>query len=134
MTGEKLHERQFMTAVKEAESETSFKTRFYVGFADVNQSLYHMYFEFENDGFGQKEADIFASAVDERLKDINCEYAEKRASSRVKKPLAHLLVKDAFEKFKLECISNGARDGQFKLNLLMQDEKRQALFNHLIRV
>ncbi len=134
MTGEKLHERQFMTAVKEAEAETSFKTKFFVGFANVQKSLYHMYFEFENQGFSQKEADIFAKAVDEKLKEINCEYEEKRASSRIKNPVAHLLVKDAFEKFKVTCINNGARDGQFKLNLLMQDEKRQAIFNDLIKL
>jgi hypothetical protein len=134
MTGEKLHERQFMSAVKEAETETSFKTKFFAGFADVNQSLYHMYFEFENKSFGQKEADLFANAVDEHLKTINCEYEEKRASSRIKPPLAHILVSDAFEKFKVTCINSGMRDGQFKLNLLMQDEKRQALFNDLIKL
>ena len=27
----------------------------------------------------------------------------------------------------------GARDGQFKLNLLMQDEKRHGMFKDLIR-
>ena len=38
----------------------------------------------------------------------------------------------AFEKFKAQCIAEGARDGQFKMNLLMQDEKRHAKFKQLV--
>lgn len=68
----------------------------------------------------------------QKVKDINIEYAAKRASFRVKDPLTHRLVGQSFEKFKAECIAEGARDGQFKLNLLLQDEKRHAKFKKLV--
>ena len=74
----------------------------------------------------------FTHIVDKVLKDINIEYAAKRASFRVKDPLTHRLVGQSFEKFKAECIAEGARDGQFKLNLLLQDEKRRAKFKKLV--
>ena len=45
MTGEKIHERQFMEAVEEAEKETDLKVQFYVGFADIEKSTYRFYFE-----------------------------------------------------------------------------------------
>ena len=70
--------------------------------------------------------------MDEVLKKENIEYAAKRASFRVKDPLTHRLVGHSFEKFKEECIKEGARDGQFKILLLMQDEKRHAKFKKLV--
>ena len=38
----------------------------------------------------------------------------------------------SFERFKEMCIKEGSRDGQFKMNLLMQDEKRHAKFKQLV--
>ncbi len=134
MTGEKVHERQFMQAVQEAESETHLKTRFYVGFADVENSLYHFYFDFMDENVTQSLADNFTNVVDQKLKGINVEYEAKRDSFRVKDPVCHILVTDAFEGYKIEALKQGlGRDGQFKLNLLMQDEKRHAIFKKLVK-
>lgn len=134
MTGEKIHERQFMEAVRQAEKETGIKTRFYVGFADVNESRYHYYIEFADTNLSQESADDFAGNVDEKLKKINVEYEAKRDSFRVKAPVVHILKENAFEDFKVESIRRGlAREGQFKMNLLMQDEKRHAMFKALVK-
>lgn len=133
MTGEKIHERQFMEAVEEAEKETGLKVQFYVGFADIEKSTYRFYFEFADDSITQETADNFGKVVDEKLKKINCEYEGKRVSFRVNDPMTFILQKDAFEAYKKNCIERGSRDGQFKLNLLMQDEKRHAMFKELIR-
>ena len=132
MTGEKLHERQFIEAVHEAEKQTGLQTRFFVGFADMELSAYHFYYEFADQQTTQAQAEEFTKVVDKVLKDINIEYAAKRASFRVKDPLTHRLVEQSFEKFKAECIAEGARDGQFKMNLLLQDEKRHAKFKKLV--
>ena len=132
MTGEKLHERQFIEAVHEAEKQTGMLTKFFVGFADMELSAYHFYYEFADRQTTQAQAEQFTQVVDKVLKDINIEYAAKRASFRVKDPLTHRLVEQSFEKFKAECIAEGARDGQFKMNLLLQDEKRHAKFKKLI--
>ncbi|MBQ2572701.1 MAG: GH3 auxin-responsive promoter family protein, partial [Bacteroidales bacterium] len=72
-------------------------------------------------------------AVDAALKYSNMEYKAKRESLRLKDAVTYRLQFESFEHFKEECIKEGARDGQFKLNLLLQDEKRQAKFNKLVK-
>lgn len=133
MTGEKIHEKQFIDAVTETEKEKGEKLQFFVGFADIEQSLYHLYFEFQNKNVSQSFCDDFVKSVDQKLKNENMEYKSKRDSFRVKDPVGHLLVENSFEKYKALMIKNGARDGQFKMNLLMQDEKRHAHFKELVR-
>ncbi|MBO6176292.1 MAG: GH3 auxin-responsive promoter family protein [Treponema sp.] len=132
MTGEKLHERQFIEAVHQTEQETKIKLQFYVGFADVENSVYHFYYEFKDCNLPEEQVEFFNKTVDEKLKEINIEYAAKRDSFRIKTPEAHRLQKESFETYKERCILGGARDGQFKLNLLMQDEKRHKMFKELV--
>lgn len=132
LTGEKLYEPQFIEAVHQAEEETKIKTKFFVGFADVNESDYHFYFEFDDEETTQETADMFAKVVDEKLRAINIEYESKRASFRLNTPVAHRLQKNAYARFKAACLEDGMRDGQFKFNLLMQDEKRREKFQVLI--
>lgn len=133
MTGEKLHERQFINAVHEAEIQTGLQTKFFVGFADLDKSAYHFYYEFADQSTTQEQAELFTDHVDALLKQSNIEYEAKRASFRVKDPITHRLVEQSFEKFKAQCIAEGARDGQFKMNLLMQDEKRHQKFKALVQ-
>lgn len=133
LTGEKLHERQFIAAVHEAESKLNMPCRFFIGFADEKYSGYRFYYEFENQNVSQEEAEKFNKQVDEELKDINIEYAAKRNSFRLQDPVAYRLEQDAFEKFKARCVAEGARDGQFKLMLLLNDEKRHAKFKELVK-
>ncbi|MBQ9339873.1 MAG: GH3 auxin-responsive promoter family protein [Paludibacteraceae bacterium] len=132
MTGEKLHERQFIEAVREAESALKMPLRFFVGFADLDISAYHFYYEFAEQTTTQQSAELFTQYVDKVLQKSNIEYKAKRESFRVKDPVTHRLQKDSFEHFKAQCIAEGARDGQFKMNLLMQDEKRHAKFKNLV--
>lgn len=132
MTGEKLHERQFIEAVHTAEKELQMPVKFFVGFADLSISAYHFYYEFEDLATTQQQAEQFTHKVDEVLKQSNIEYKAKRESFRVKDPVTHRLQRESFEHFKAQCIAEGARDGQFKMNLLMQDEKRHAKFKSLV--
>lgn len=131
LTGEKLHEKQFVDAVAKAEELTEMKTNFFVGFADVENSRYEFYYEFKDQNITQEQAETFTHAVDKFLQDNNEEYHGKRKSFRLQDPATHRLVKHAFDKFKKRCIEEGMRDGQFKLNLLLQDEKRRAKFKEL---
>lgn len=132
MTGEKLYEPQFIQAVHEAEAETSNLLRFFVGFANVQESAYEFYFEFADETITQSEADHFAQVVDRHLQTINMEYESKRASFRLHEPVAHILYANAYSRFKARCLKDGFRDGQFKFNLLMQDERRQLMFQDLV--
>jgi hypothetical protein len=133
LTGEKLHERQFIEAVHETEKKTGKIAPFFVGFADPQKSNYKFYYEFANQDISITEAEEFTAYLDRCLQDYNPEYREKRASNRVKAPETALLGPESFERFKATCINRGYRDGQFKLNLLMQDEKRHAMFKELVK-
>ena len=134
MTGEKLYEPQFMDAVHQAEDETGIKTKFFVGFADVEESKYHFYYEFENEKIKQAQAEEFTKVVDAKLQHINVEYESKRQSFRLHEPETHILLSNAYARFKASCLKDGFRDGQFKFNLLMQDEKRRSKFNMMQRL
>lgn len=133
LTGEKLYELQYMDAVKKAEEELGekYKTKFFVGFADIDESRYHFYYEFLDQTLTGEDSDIFTVAVDKYLQEINEEYASKRASFRLKEPLGHRLIRDAYARFKTACLEDGFRDGQFKFNLLMQDKFRQSKFGQI---
>lgn len=132
ITGEKLQENQFMTSVQNAEKELDMPTKFSIAFADVERSTYHFYFEFANQQTSQEDAERFAAVVDAELKNMNIEYEAKRDSLRLKQPITHRLRSNAFDQFKQASIADGSgRDGQFKLNLLLQDEKRHAKFKRL---
>jgi len=133
LTGEELHERQFIEAVRETEKKTGKIAPFFVGFADSVKSNYKFYYEFKDEFISFDEAKEFTKQLDRCLQDFNPEYREKRASNRLKEPETAILAPEAFEKFKAICIDRGYRDGQFKLNLLMQDEKRHALFKELVK-
>lgn len=132
MTGEKLYEGQYIQAVREAEKSLKMKTRFFVGFADLSAMAYQFYYEFVNQDTTQEAAERFSKKVDEILQRINIEYKAKRESFRLKEPRTNRLKKNAFAGFKKKSIEDGtARDGQFKLNLLMQDNKRKEKFDKL---
>jgi hypothetical protein len=133
MTGEKLYEPQFIDAVHKAEELMDIKTKFFVGFADVRESKYHFYYEFVNEDIDQETADEFTKVVDRKLQEINNEYESKRASFRLKEPQAHILLSNAYARFKAACLRDGFRDGQFKFNLLMQDDKRRRKFDQIER-
>ena len=133
LTGEKLHERQFIEAVHEVEKKTGKIAPFFVGFADPQKSNYKFYYEFANEDVSVTEAEEFTGCLDRCLQEYNSEYRDKRASGRLKEPDFALLQPDSFERFKETCLNRGYRDGQFKVNLLMQDEKRHAMFKNLVK-
>ena len=133
LTGEKLHERQFIEAVHDVEKKTGKIAPFFVGFADPVKSNYTFYFEFADQMITFADAKSFTAELDRCLQEYNPEYREKRASNRLKEPETQILTSESFERFKAACIDRGYRDGQFKLNLLMQDERRHAMFKELIK-
>ena len=134
ITGEKLHEDQFIAAVHAAEKTTGMKAPFFVGFAEPQKSSYKYYYEFSDQYISMNEAEKFTTQVDLCLQDYNPEYKEKRGTNRLKPPETAILGPKAFERFKKACIDRGYRDGQFKFNLLMQDEMRHGIFKELVKI
>ena len=133
ITGEKLHEQQFIEAVHRAEAATGLKTRFFIGFADLSIKGYKFYYEFEDQSVTQEQAEQFTVEVDKALKDINIEYKTKRDSLRLEIPETYRLVKESLDQFKSQAVGKCARDDQFKLQLLLQDEKRHDMFKNLVK-
>ncbi len=131
LTGEKLHEYQFVSAVNEAMELTEHKVKLFAGFACADESNYHFYFEFANQSVTQEEAEKFSRVVDGVLQKVNIEYASKRDTNRLGAPKTFRLPTRSFRKFKALCLAEGRRDGQFKFNLLMQDNKTKAKFDQL---
>ena len=133
LTGEKLHERQFIEAMNETEHKMEKEVSFFVGFADPQKSNYKFYYEFKDQYTSLEDAQEFTKQLDKYLMEYNPEYKDKRGTNRLKAPETALLGPESFERFKETCIARGYRDGQFKLNLLMQDEKRHSLFKELVK-
>lgn len=133
ITGEKLYERQFLDAVRSAEARTGMGVTFFIGFADVADSTYDFYFEFDRKSVAREDVEHFTSIVDEVLMEQNIEYKCKRESNRLKAPRGWELVHRSYEKYKVGCLKEGRRDGQFKVVMLMQDETKHEKFKKLVR-
>ena len=132
MTGEKIHETQFINAVRVAEKETGYSTKMFVGFADLSISAYHFFYEFEDKSLGKEAAEKMTQIVDRVLGEENVEWKCKRDTERVKDPVSHVLKANSMDAFKEEWISLGkSREGQFKLNVLMQNDKALEIFKTL---
>ena len=132
ITGEKLYEKQFIEAVHEAERQSGLKANFFIGFADPEEACYDFYYEFEKRKIRRSKAEAFTKIVDSQLMEMNIEYQSKRASHRLKEPKTFVLKRNAYDYFKRRSLLEGARDGQFKLVMLLQDKRRQRWINSLI--
>ena len=132
ITGEKLYEKQFIEAVHEAERQSGLKANFFIGLADQEEACYDFYYEFEKRKIRRSKAEAFTKIVDSQLMEMNIEYQSKRASHRLKEPKTFVLKRNAYDHFKRRSLLEGARDGQFKLVMLLQDKRRQRWINSLI--
>jgi hypothetical protein len=113
ITGEKVYESQVIDAVRAAEDETGLTSEFFMMLADADRGVYRLAVECAT------PTDAWQSttrrAIEQRLGELNLEYAAKRASGR----LHHLellpLRPGAGDAYKQYCLRQGQREGQFKL-------------------
>jgi len=129
LTGEKLYESQYLTAVERAEKALGFRAGFHIAFADFDSSRYHAFFELDGPHAPSRAA--IASALDKALGDINMEYKAKRQSNRLGPLEAHELRPESFVTYKQQALEAGAREGQFKLTQLSIDDDRFRFFKSL---
>ncbi|MCP4137508.1 MAG: GH3 auxin-responsive promoter family protein, partial [bacterium] len=127
ITGEKLYENQFTSAVEKAKKKLKLPLHFYMGIANTEKCYYEVVAEFNGttDDSVEKE---FIDLVDQYLGKINCEYEAKRKSLRLNKASLEKLPSGSYEKFKTRRVQNGQREGQFKIVSLTSD---QAIKNEL---
>lgn len=132
ITGEKLYERQFISAVNMAVEATGRKLSYFVAYANLENSRYDQYFEFIEQATTQQETDDFGRIVDENIKSLNIEYAAKRDSFRLRQPVSFRLRANSFDTFKQECLNATHADAsRFKPNVLAQDEFKHGIISRL---
>lgn len=133
ITGEKLYEGQFIDAVNRAQKESGKHLNYFTGYANLENSAYDWYFEFEDQKTTQAEADQFGELVDKFIKEANMEYQAKRDSFRLHTQTVYRLEEHAFDKFKQEIINKTQQDAsRFKPNVLAQNEERHEVINHYV--
>lgn len=129
LTGEKLTEAQLMEAVRRASEHLQVGVRFFVGMPDHLRVAYRVYIEFC--GTDRERAVLLrrmGECVDAGLAELNCEYAAKRSSGRLRSPVICALGNGALARYKEHYLQLGVRDAQFKVLCLRSDERdRQVL-------
>ncbi|MEZ0371167.1 MAG: GH3 auxin-responsive promoter family protein [Candidatus Sericytochromatia bacterium] len=113
ITGEKLYEAQLIDAVRQAERELGTQSGHYLALADEAAACYRLYVEFLPERAATPAA--FARSVEQQLGVVNLEYRAKRASGRLGPLQVSLLKPGSYEAFKLYCLGQGQREGQFKI-------------------
>lgn len=112
ITGEKLYEAQVLTAVRAAMAEYGRSIRFVMMLADEQARCYRLYVE--SDAGTRPDSLQLADDVDARIAALNVEYQAKRESGRLGPIQAFWLTRETSEAYKLYCLQQGQREGQFK--------------------
>ena len=113
ITGEKLYESQVIQAVRSTEEEIGLASTFFLMLADADQAVYRLVVECTTPTDTWRSG--LLAAVERALGELNVEYAVKRASGRLRH-LELLPVKPGTgDAYKLHCVRQGQREGQFKL-------------------
>ena len=106
ITGEKLYESQLIQAMDKIKQEHDFEINFFMMLADSSKLQYTLYLEHEP---------VEALAIEKHLLQLNIEYESKRQSGRLKPLIIQFLKDGTSEAYKKHCITNGQREGQFKV-------------------
>lgn len=123
LTGEKLSEVQVIRAVEEAARAIGIPVDFYTMFCDRKIFCYRLFAEFPADT-GDEIRTMFLQEFDKRLMHYNQEYAVKRRSDRLPAPVLAYLLPNSYERLKKKLIEEDlAREGQYKVRYLMDDEE-----------
>jgi hypothetical protein len=112
ITGEKLYESQVLAAVRAVMAENGRIAHFVMMLADETACGYRLYIEADA-GFKPDCAQL-ASAVDEKIAELNVEYQAKRESKRLGPIQAYWLAANTSNAYKKHCVQQGQREGQFK--------------------
>lgn len=140
ITGEKLYESQVIQAVSVLEKEMGVDSEFYMMSCSPEEARYTLYYELspkvkdckiQAEGASSLEAcQLFQMRLDEILGEINIEYHAKRKSGRVHPLRLVILKRGTYETFKRYFLSQGQREGQFKIVALQFAKDVKFDFSH----
>ncbi len=118
ITGEKLHVDQLMQAMEWAQNDAGIAVQHFRAFADMEKSRYAFLVEFDGLRPSQESLSRLLYGLDGRLHELNVEYAQKRESRRLGAPVLWVMSSGWFERKAGASSLRGARDVQFKAQLL----------------
>lgn len=130
ITGEKLHVNQVIDALAESEGAAGISAKHFRAFADLEGSRYALLLEFDDIPPGKERLVALIEAWDRSLSGLNMEYAQKRASGRLREPVLWVMKPGWFERKTRSLMQSGARDVQFKAQLLSAapEDRAEVLF------
>ena len=123
ITGEKLHVNQVIRAMELAQAVTGIAPQHYRAFADVGQSRYAFMVEFNGTKPNENSLKQLLAALDANLRELNIEYAQKRASQRLKPPVLCVMQPGWYQRKASAAMQRGGRDIQFKAQLLSSTQE-----------
>ena len=113
LTGEKLYEAQVLDAVKQVATDAGFEVVFALTLADEETCRYDVYLETDTSMHPHRE--WVSAALDTVLKQMNVEYASKRAGDRLHAPPVWWLRVGSYEALRAWSCERGQREAQFKV-------------------
>jgi len=128
-TGEKLYETQVIQAVDQATNDDLGGHEFIAAVGELKEQLPRYTFLIEYDQVPER-AQVLAMAerLDVALGIANSEYATKRVSQRMSPAAVRVIKSGSFERFRVRKVSEGRKDGQFKVLRLTDDAAFAAEF------
>lgn len=116
LVGEKLYESQVIPAMQGVLKQFGLDCAFYQLVADEQAVCYRLYLEVWEST--QSMLDAIAMALDQRLAQLNVEYAAKRDSGRLHRLQVRRLRRGTGEAYVRHCVQAGQRENQFKQAVL----------------
>lgn len=120
LTGEKLHVNHVLVAIATLQRQISLTINAYRLVANAVAMRYELHLESPELAFTVDDTTIrqILPLLDHALAEVNAEYAQKRASQRLKPPCLHRMRPGWAETVKRQAIAQGRRDVQYKWPVL----------------
>jgi hypothetical protein len=127
ITGEKLHVNHFILALEEAARRCRLDVEQFRAAPDYEKSRYHIYLEIRGRTSLAMLRDEALPSIDCALGKVNVEYAQRRASGRLRAPRLHLMRSGWADEISRRQIASGKRDTQYKWPLLCPEPRAEDL-------
>jgi hypothetical protein len=118
ITGEKLHVNQVIEAMAQSQIAAGIVVQHFRACAEAEKSRYVFSVELYGVLPAQEQLSRMLQELDSRLRELNVEYGQKRASQRLAAPVLHVMKPGWFERHANATLQRGAGDVQFKALLL----------------
>ncbi|MEL6320875.1 MAG: GH3 auxin-responsive promoter family protein [Cyanobacteria bacterium J06626_14] len=122
LTGEKLHVNQLLMAMTQIQKRFNLNIGSAQWIPNIEEMAYHVYVEWLDHRSDRWIQQVMLPALDDALGQVNIEYAQKRASQRLRPLCLHRMQNGWAEAVKKEAIANGKRDVQYKWKVLCTND------------